>query len=75
MLLFEKEIIVSINSLLGLHEDLGSEVVKYILKLRLIQDVLESIFSQIRELGRFSDHPSPFEVIINFKILLLANKL
>lgn len=42
---------------------------------RLTQDALESLFSQIRGLGRFNDHPSPSEVIGRLKHALLANKL
>ena len=41
----------------------------------MTQDALESLFSQIRGLGRFNDHPSPSEIIIRPKKLLLANKL
>ncbi|KFM72922.1 Transposable element P transposase, partial [Stegodyphus mimosarum] len=76
MLPFQKGIIISINSLFGLHQDLKSSYdVKYILTSRLTQDALESLFSQIRGLGRFNDHPSPSEVIRRLKQLILANKL
>lgn len=51
MLPLKKEIIDSINFLLGLHDDMESEKVKYILTTRLTQDVLENLFSQIRGLG------------------------
>lgn len=75
MLPFQKAFLVSINSLFGLHETLKSIGITYILTTRLTQDALESLFSQIRGLGRFNDHPSPTEVIIRLKKLLLANKL
>lgn len=48
---------------------------KYIMTSRLTQDVLESLFSQVRGLGRFNDHPSPNEVIYRMRQLLLSNKL
>lgn len=58
-----------------LHEKLISDNIKCILTTCLTQDALESLFSQIRGLGCFNDHPSPSEVIIRLKKLLLANKL
>lgn len=75
MLPFQKGMLISINSLIGLHEELKCANIEYILTTRLTQDALESLFSQIRGLGRFNDHPSPSEVIIRLKRLLLANKL
>lgn len=57
-----------------LHEKLISDNIKCILTTCLTQ-ILESLFSQIRGLGCFNDHPSPSEVIIRLKKLLLANKL
>ncbi|KFM70956.1 Transposable element P transposase, partial [Stegodyphus mimosarum] len=62
MLPFQKGIIISINSLFDLHQDLKSSYdAKYILTSRLTHDALESLFSQIRGLDRFNDHPSPKE--------------
>lgn len=42
---------------------------------RLIQDVLESLLSQLGETGNFNDHLSHAEVIICVKRFSLANKL
>lgn len=75
MLPFQKGILVSISSIFGLYEDLNVIGVSYILTTRLTQDALESLFSQIRGIGVFYDHPSPSEFINRLKHILLANKL
>lgn len=62
------------TSLFGLYEEQSKLDIKYIMTSRLTQDVLESLFSQIRGLGRFNDHPSPNEVINRMRQLLLSNK-
>ena len=61
---FKKAILVSINSLLELKETLKAYNMMYILTTRLMQDALDSSFSQIRGLGLFNDHPSLSEITI-----------
>lgn len=75
LLPFQKGILVSINSLLGLHEEIKRNGLTYIMTCRLTQDVLESLFSQIRGLGHFYDHPTPTDFIFRLRRLLLSNKL
>lgn len=59
MLPFQKAIVISINSLFGLHKVVKSFDAQYILTARLTQGALESLFSQVRGLGCFNDHPLP----------------
>ncbi|KAG8179925.1 hypothetical protein JTE90_025250 [Oedothorax gibbosus] len=70
-----KAILISTESLCGLLKDFKNMGFKYLLTSRLTQDALESLFSQIRGVGNFYDHPSPVEVISRLKNLLLANRL
>lgn len=72
LLPFQKGLLMSINSLFGLHADLLSRGIKYILTGRLNQDCLENLFSQIRGIGRFYQHPPPKEVKHRLRLLLLG---
>lgn len=76
LLPFQKGILVSISSLIGLLEEVKNiHGLKYIMTTRLTQDVLENLFSQIRGVGHFYDHPSPTEVLSRLKTIMLANKM
>lgn len=76
LLPFQKGILVSIKSLLGLLEFLQCKFsIKYILTTRLTQDALESLFGQLRGLGHFYDHPTPSEVISRLRKLMISNKM
>ena len=72
MLPFQKGFLTSIRSLLGLLTDLTPLKVKYILTARLNQDCLENVFSRIRGLGHFYDHPLPAEVKFRIRLLLVG---
>ena len=78
LLPFQKGFMTSIRSLFGLFSDLKKINVKYILTSRLNQDCLENLFSRIRGLGHFYDHPLPIDVKYRMRLLLLgsnANKI
>lgn len=75
LLPFQKGWLVSIESLLGLHEFLKQNEIKYILTSRVNQDSLENLFSQIRGLGKFYDHPLPIDFKYRLRHILLCNKL
>lgn len=76
LLPFQKGILISITSLVGLLAEAGAvHNLKYILTTHLTQDVLENLFSQIRGTGHFYDHPTPIEVMSRIKTLLLSNKM
>lgn len=62
LLPFQKGILISNGSLLGLYNHISERFsMTYVLSYRLNQDVLEKFFSQIRAIGRTYDHPTPLE--------------
>lgn len=70
---FQKMIILSANSLKGLYEDLKKKFqTVFILTHRLNQDLLENLFSQLRNDGGLNDHPSPMTLIYRLRRLLLC---
>lgn len=76
MLPFQKGFIISINSLLGLYQQMKTKHdVTYILTSRLNQDCIENFFSRIRGLGAFYNNPTPFEVRNRIRLLLLTGNM
>jgi len=70
LLPFQKGLLMSIKSLLGLFEELKKIGVNYILTARLNQDVAENTFSQIRGFG--STHPGPVDCINRLRLIILG---
>ena len=59
MEVFQKAILMSINSIKNLMADIIKNGTKnFILTSKVNQDTLENLFSQIRTQGRLDDHPS-----------------
>lgn len=75
LLPFQKGWIISISSLIELLHFLQQYGLKYVITSRLNQDALESLFSQIRGLGHFYDHPLPIDFKYRLRQVLLCNKL
>ncbi|KFM75205.1 Transposable element P transposase, partial [Stegodyphus mimosarum] len=73
LLPFQKGFMMSIRSLLGLFSDMKQFGVKYLLTSKLNQDCLENLFSRIRGLGHFYDHPLPVDVKYRMRLLLLTH--
>ena len=67
---FQKGILLSINSLLGLFKDLQKEGVDYLLTKNLNQDCLENFFSLLRSFG--TSHPGPVDVMHKIKLILVG---
>ncbi len=74
MLPFQIGIVMSIESLRGLYRDFVNVYQgHYILTARLNQDCLEKVFSRIRRLGGFHDHPQAVDVRNRIRLLILSS--
>lgn len=70
---FQKGLIVSSQSLLGLYDMLKDRYdITYILTYRLNQDILEHFFGCLRQMGVCNQHPSPVDVKYRIKKYLLG---
>lgn len=70
---FQKGLLMSINSLKKLFIDVKTKFgIKYILTHRLNQDVLENLFSQIRQRGGLHDHLSPLNALHRLRMIILG---
>ena len=67
---FQKGILLSINSLLGLFEDLQKKGVDYLLTKNINQDCLENFFSLLRSFG--TSHSGPVDVMHKIKLILVG---
>lgn len=69
---FQKGIIISINSTKELHSYLNKKYsnVEYILTHKLNQDCLEIFFSQIRTRGGLNDHPTPINTLNRIRMIV-----
>ena len=67
---FQKGILISISSMIGLYQQLQKQGVSYVLTRRLTQDCLENVFSKMRSLG--NSHPGPADVLTKLKLLLVG---
>lgn len=73
LLPFQKGILISNGSLLGLYNHISERFsMTYVLSYRLNQDVLENFFSQIRAIGRTYDHPTPLEFKYRMKSQIIS---
>lgn len=73
LLPFQKGILISNGSLLGLYNHISERFsMTHVLSYRLNQDVLEKIFSQIRAIGRTYDHPTPLEFKYRMKSQIIS---
>jgi len=70
LLPFQKGLLMSIKSLLGLLEELKKIGINYIFTSRLNQDAAENTFSQIRGFG--STHPGPTDCINRLRLIILG---
>lgn len=66
---------MSICSVLGLKNDLKHYKVEYLLTSRLNQDCLENLFTQIRGLGHYYEHPLPTEFKYWLRLIILGINL
>lgn len=70
---FQKGVIVSSQSLLGLYEFLRNKFgVTYIITYRLNQDCLEHMFGYLRQMGACYQHPSPLQLKYRIRSFLLG---
>ena len=70
---FQKGILISCQSLVSLFDALHVRFgVKYILTRRLNQDVVESFFSVMRQMGRCYDHPTPLSFQHRLKMYIMG---
>ncbi|KAJ8881349.1 hypothetical protein PR048_017830 [Dryococelus australis] len=75
--IFQKGIIILINSTKGLHSFVRQKYpgIKYVLTHKPNQDSLEIIFSQNRTKGRLSDHPSTINMIYRVRMIIAWKSL
>ncbi len=74
LLPFQRGLVTSIESLRGLHRDyVNHHNGRYLLTARLNQDCLEKLFSRIRRLGGFYNHPQATEVRNRICLLILTS--
>ena len=65
---FQKAILVSIRSLIGLYEELQQkQLAKYIITARLNQDYIEGCFGLVRGIGAFNLNPTAVDNAPNQK--------
>lgn len=70
---FQKGLIVSSQSLLGLYDMLKDKYgINYILTYRLNQDIIEHFFGCLRQMGVCHQHPSPVDVKYRIRKYLLG---
>ena len=72
---FQSGILTSIKSIIGLYYELKNEEVNYILTTRVNQDVLESFFSCLRDMGGGNSHPSPVDTISRIRKLCVSKNV
>lgn len=70
--IFQKGILQSINAIKSLYESVKPLKVNYILTIKLNQDILENLFSQIRTRGGLNDHPTPLHAIHRLRMIILG---
>lgn len=70
---FQKGILISSKSLVSLYDALHTRFgLTYILTRRLNQDVVESFFSVMRQMGRCYDHPTPLSFQHRLKMYIMG---
>ena len=70
---FQKGILISCHSLVSLYDTLHNRYdIKYILTRRLNQDVVESFFGVIRQMGQCYDHPTPLSFQNRIKLYIMG---
>lgn len=73
MQIFQKGMLISMHSLLGLFSQLKTNLnISYICTHRLNQDSLENFFFQIRQRGGPDEHPSPLSAIYRIRMIMLG---
>lgn len=76
MMPFQKGILITISSLLEMHSYLQkTKMLKFIMTSRLNQDVLENLFSRIRNMGHSYDNPTPTDFKYRIRMLVLGNEI
>ena len=72
---FQSGIIASIKSVIGLYFELKSEGVLYFLTTKVNQDIVESLFSNIRGIGGGNSHPTPVDTISRIRKLCVSKNV
>ena len=72
---FQKGLLVSIKSVIGLFKELQSEGLTYILTTRVNQDALENSFSSLRYMGGNNTHPSASNFCERIRLLCVSKNI
>jgi hypothetical protein len=70
--IFQRGMLMSINSLRGLFASVQSIGVSFILTNKVNQDALENLFSQLRTRGGLHDHPAPLNTLSRLSLIILG---
>lgn len=70
--IFQKGILMHINSTRHLLNVLKQNRLTYLLTSKINQDALENLYSQLRTRGGLNDHPSPLNAIYRLRMIILG---
>lgn len=74
--IFQKGILLSINSTKMLFEDMKARYgIRFLMTFKLNQDCLENLFAQVRQNGGPNTHPTPLDALNRLRLIILGRGL